>query len=151
MFVLFSILFIAAFAQTENEPVDVYFKMYGKANKCFMISEMAGTLVHAHYRLQTLGAGKYARDNYQPELRYELQFPEDAGEEEEDNAIDADGVIVFNTKYSGDYQLCFYVANPPRYDYEFHFYLKLEIGVEAIEYDKIAKTQQLNGLFVIVK
>lgn len=140
-----SILFLLLLGFAAAEDPEIFFKLFGETPKCFIIDEPVGTLIHAHYKVSSVNSGKYGKDD-SIDLHYTLQFPQETGKEEEDSAIDADGVVMFTTKDVGEYNLCFYVKKAPRYDTEYKFALNLEVGIEAIDYDNIAKTEQLNGL-----
>ncbi|BFU18655.1 hypothetical protein EHI8A_207390 [Entamoeba histolytica HM-1:IMSS-B] len=145
MLILFLLCLSFSFADETNEP-EIYFKIIGKTPKCFSIDEPVGTLVHAHYKITTLNAGKYGKVHENIDLHYALHFPQELHREDEDAQIDEDGVVMFTTKEVGEYQICFYVSNAPRYDIEYKFTLNLEIGIEAIDYENLAKTEQLNSI-----
>ena len=144
---LFIFLFtIFTFAEEpEEEEIKTYFKLTGKQQKCFYIDEPIGTLVHAHYKVSLLSSGRNAKPGSPIDLYYRLTFPESMQNPEEAK-IDNDGVVMFTTKYRGEYQICFYVKNAPRNDYVYKFALNLEIGIEAIEYENLAKTEQLDSI-----
>ncbi|ELP90062.1 transmembrane emp24 domain containing protein 9 precursor, putative [Entamoeba invadens IP1] len=143
---MYLLLLFFALELRAQEP-EVFFKIYGKTEKCFSIDEPVGTLVHAHYKISSMNAGKYGKDDV-INLQYVLHFPQDSGKKDEQAAIDPDGVVMFTTKELGEYTICFSVQNAVRYDVEYKFALNLEVGIEAIDYENVAKTEDLNDVEV---
>ena len=146
MLQLFLIFIISVFAEEKEEEIKTHFHLIGKQQKCFLIDEPTGTLVHAHYKISLHSSGRNAQPGSDIELYYRLNFPEESGQGTEESKIENDGVVMFTTKYRGEYSICFFVKNAPRNDYVYKFALNLEVGIEAIEYENLAKTQQLDSI-----
>ncbi|KAL7711728.1 GOLD domain-containing protein [Entamoeba marina] len=129
------------------ESPEIFFKLVGNNEKCFIIDEPIGTLIHAHYKVtKETGENRYAKGSDQIEFNYKLIFPKESGKEPEQSPIDEDGVVMFTTKDIGEYYLCFFIGSQVRRNDMFNFYLNLEVGIEAIDYEDVAKTEQLNKL-----